>query len=87
MIDRRDPDYYSVRRARMDEAGRRFKAGEISQDVYCAELFCLGFRGSEIRAEMIENWPDPATRPAHHGGFVSRNGFVSGLPERNEALR
>lgn len=63
MIDRRDPEYHDVRRARMDNATRRFRMRLDSEDVYRASLFALGYRGAEIHAEVVANWPDPINRP------------------------
>ncbi len=38
--------------ARTDE----FKAGVISEEVYRASLFALGFRGEDISTEVRLNW-------------------------------
>ena len=63
MIDRRDPECHNVRRARMDDATRRFRLRLDSEDVYRATLFALGYRGAEIHAEVVANWPGPV-KPA-----------------------
>lgn len=51
MISRQDPEFHEFWRARKTEADRAFRAGEITEPVYTATLFGLGYRGSEIRTE------------------------------------
>lgn len=46
-----DPEFHEVWRARKAEADRQFRKGEISEAVYEASLFSLGYRGEEIRSE------------------------------------
>ena len=44
-----------------------FKTGEISEAVFAASLFALGYRGQAIRTEVKLNWPDEnvRSRPKH----------------------
>lgn len=75
MLDRRDPETPDMRRHRADEAGRQFNAGEITEPVYRATLFGLGYRGAEIHAEVVQHSPTPrsaSTTVCNPGtGFVS----------------
>ncbi len=44
-----------------ERAGARsaeFKAGEMTEAVYRASLFALGFRGDDISMEVRRNWPE-----------------------------
>lgn len=42
---------HEIFRSRKAEADRQFRAGEISEPVYTATLFGLGYRGQAITAE------------------------------------
>lgn len=44
-------------RWRYNEACRAFKAGEMTEAVFRATLFGLGYRGGEISSEVNLNWP------------------------------
>lgn len=60
---------------RLDESRRQFMSGEISEDVHGANLYSLGFRGSELRTEINLH------RSASKTKQYSAAGFVSGLPD------
>ena len=58
--------------ARYNEACRLFTAGQMSEAVFGATLFGLGWRGQELRSEI--NLHEPPRPPA-----LAPQKFVSGL--------
>lgn len=46
-----------IHAARSDEARRAFKAKEMSEAVFRATLWGLGFSKAEIAGEVRDNWP------------------------------
>lgn len=63
MIDRRDPEHREVVEARLNEAHRQFRSGEISESLYKASLHAIGMRGRVIEQHTSANWPVKITKP------------------------
>lgn len=63
MFERTDPQTSEIWRARYDEACRQFTAREISEDVYRATIYGLGFRGQAIESEINLHYPPSPGRP------------------------
>jgi len=47
---------------RAEARSAEFKAGEMTEPVYRASLFVLGFRGDDISMEVRRNWPEKKPR-------------------------
>lgn len=60
-----DPvEYREALEARLEEAHRQFREGEITLAVYQATLFGLGLRGRDLWAYANLNWPSAKTSTA-----------------------
>lgn len=64
MLDRRDPEFHEIWKARYDEACRQFTAREISEDVFTATLHGLGFSKAQMQPEINLHWPPSPGRAA-----------------------
>lgn len=62
-MDRRDPEFHEIWKARYAEACRQFKESEMTIHVYRATLHGLGFRGQAIESEINLHWPTSPGRP------------------------
>lgn len=63
MLDRRDPEFHEIWRARYDEACRQYTAREITQAVFTATLHGLGFTPTQQQSEINLHYPPSPWRP------------------------
>lgn len=64
MNTRTDPvEAAEIWKARYVEACRAFKARELSEPIFRADLYVLGFRGHAIESEINLNYPFSPGKP------------------------